>query len=361
MAMVKCPHCGEEFFVEDTKGAKKSRGLAIIAVAAVILLGAVAGVVFYLNNADPVKKYDRLIAQGKNAEAEALYNSKIATEEELEQQVLDREAEEIDGLLHAYMSREGEYDPTIAALNGYTEHEESKAKAAESIKEIEKHQKSREAYEQAVQKEKENDLSGAVAEYKKVIRDDDNYQTAQDKITELKQIQRTEEIKAAKELAEKGEYKKAIDSINSVIRTYGSDDELNQLLTEYNDRKDVMYAEIKVVEKTTTPKNINNWIFSNYVNFVFDITNNSDKAIKGIEGKLTTSDLFGKEILTMGCDFTGHTIEPGDTYTEKGLSYECNEYRDTDMKLYNTAYSDLIFHYSISSIVYADGTTVIPE
>lgn len=65
----------------------------------------------------------------------------------------------------------------------------------------------------------------------------------------------------------------------------------SQLKQKYVDLKTTKYAKIVVTEKTVTPKNISNWIFNNYVNLVFDITNNRDKAIKGIEGVLTISDL----------------------------------------------------------------------
>lgn len=60
-------------------------------------------------------------------------------------------------------------------------------------------------------------------------------------------------------------------------------------------------------------------------------------------------------------DFTGHTIQSGETYQESDLSYECNEFIDSDMKFFNTEFSDLIFEYNIISIVYEDGTTVTPE
>ena len=77
---------------------------------------------------------------------------------------------------------------------------------------------------------------------------------------------------------------------------------------------------------TVTPKNPDQWIFSNYVNFVFSITNNTAKDIQGIQGELNISDLFGAEIMTVGCDFTGETITAGATITNDDLSFECNEF-----------------------------------
>ena len=125
--------------------------------------------------------------------------------------------------------------------------------------------------------------------------------------------------------------------------------------------KSEQYAKVEVVGKTVTPQDAYNSIYYYYVNNVFDITNNSDKPIKGIEGELTVNDLFDKKILLIKCDFTGQIIQPGETYRKTGLSYKCNEFESNDMKYYNTDFSDLKFKYKINQIVYEDGTTITPE
>ena len=113
---------------------------------------------------------------------------------------------------------------------------------------------------------------------------------------------------------------------------------------------------VLVTDKTVTPKNSDQWIFSNYVNFVFSITNNTEKDIQGIQGELHISDLFGAEILTVGCDFTGETIAAGATITNDDLSFECNEFISEHMKLFNEDYKDLKFNYIVKQIVFSDGT-----
>ena len=54
---------------------------------------------------------------------------------------------------------------------------------------------------------------------------------------------------------------------------------------------------VTVTGKSVTPMDYNNWVFYNYVNFVFSIVNNADKDIQGIQGTLTVNDLFGVEII----------------------------------------------------------------
>jgi len=97
--------------------------------------------------------------------------------------------------------------------------------------------------------------------------------------------------------------------------------------------------------------------YSDYVGFVFDVTNNTDKTIKGVQGLATFKDMFGTEIIKIGADFTGRTIEPSQTSTVDDLSVEINEFMDDHMKLYATAYDDLKFEYKVTAIVFTDGTS----
>ncbi len=93
-----------------------------------------------------------------------------------------------------------------------------------------------------------------------------------------------------------------------------------------------------------------------YCPLIFDVTNNTDKDIQGVKGTLKINDLFDVEILSIGCDFTGQIIPVGQTVTIDNLSYDANQFINTDMKFYNTAYNDLKFEYVISQIVFADGS-----
>lgn len=89
---------------------------------------------------------------------------------------------------------------------------------------------------------------------------------------------------------------------------------------KYEELKKFKFAKVVVVDKTTTEKDIYNYRYSNYADFVFEVTNTSDKPIKGIEGVVTVYDLFGKEIKKFGCDFIGKTIAVGETAVYDDLS-----------------------------------------
>lgn len=217
------------------------------------------------------------------------------------------------------------------------------------------------AYKEAAEAEKKHDYELAIRKYKAVIKEDGSYEKARERIAELKEIYKEELLTEAASYAKSKKYNEAIQNVNRAIAALGSSDELKALKQEYIALKAEQFVKVIVTDKSVTPKNISKWIFSNYVNFTFDITNNSDKPIKGVEGVLTVKDLFGKEIIQAGCDFTGHIIDVGSTVTIDELSFECNEFMDEHMELYNTDFSDLQFSYEVSSIIYTDGSTVVPE
>lgn len=113
---------------------------------------------------------------------------------------------------------------------------------------------------------------------------------------------------------------------------------------------------VTVVSKGQKPKDYNRGLYNNYVETSLNVKNNTTKDIQGVQGNLKVMDLFGVEILTMGCDFTGKTITV-DTSQDYNMVYEVNPYMSEQMKYYSTDFQDLKFEYNVKSIVFMDGTT----
>lgn len=113
---------------------------------------------------------------------------------------------------------------------------------------------------------------------------------------------------------------------------------------------------VLLVDKGEIPVDSKNWVFSNQCTFVFMVTNNTDKDIQGVEGALKVMDLFGKEIKTLGCDFTGQTIPAGGTVMVDDMVFEVNEYIAAEMKLYTTRFADMKSEYTVTKIVFTDGS-----
>ncbi|MBE5825255.1 MAG: hypothetical protein E7307_01325 [Butyrivibrio sp.] len=113
---------------------------------------------------------------------------------------------------------------------------------------------------------------------------------------------------------------------------------------------------VTVIEKTNLAKNYKQNRYSDRVEMTFRLENMTDRDIKGVQGTLTISDMFGVEIMSSGCDFTGNVIPANSSIDVSGLGFDINEFLDYHVKLYNTALEDLIFSYDISNVIYADGS-----
>lgn len=363
-----CPKCGAKIATGDTKGSikngfgtKRGKGL-IIGAGGLVSVIAIIGIVYMvLINSNPVKKYTYLFDQDNSKEAIEVYNKKIEGNTELENELSDTQNTEIDDIYKQFKDRKLSYEDAKKQVQKYTQYVPSKQYATDIMGQIEALNGSRTAYEAAQKAENDGDAETAISKYKAVIEEDDSYTEAQQKIEELENTFKTQLLNEAESYGQNKQYTEAISDIDKIISVLGTSEDLESLKQQYSEMKSEQYAKIVVVDKSVTPMDSSKWIFNNYVDMVFDVTNNSDKAIKGIEGTLTVSDLFDKEIISIGCDFTGHTIQPGETYRESDFSYECNQFVNTDMKFFNTEFSDLKFAYDITNIVYEDGTTVTPE
>ena len=265
----------------------------------------------------------------------------------------------MDAIYEDFKSGKITEDVAKERLGQYKEYDPSSVYAYTAINKVTALQKSNDAYSDATKAEDDGDLAKAITNYKKVIADDPNYETAQSKTLQLTDTY-TQTMKAqAQQEADAKDYDNAIRTVNTLANIVGNTDELKAPSQQYAEQKNYQYIKVTCTNKGVIPKNTNRWIFSNYVTFVFDLTNNSDKAIKGVQGILHINDLFGSSIMDVRCDFTGHTIQPHETYTNNDLSYDVNEFSDTDMKLYNEDYSDLNFEYEPTTIVFTDGTSVV--
>lgn len=114
-----------------------------------------------------------------------------------------------------------------------------------------------------------------------------------------------------------------------------------------------------VIGKNDYPEDTDAWRFSPFVELVCHVENMTDKDIQGVQGVLKISDLFNVEIMSMNWDVTGETIPAHGSITQTEYGLEVNRFMEEHTKVYNTSYSDLKFEYTVSQIIYTDGTTEI--
>lgn len=114
---------------------------------------------------------------------------------------------------------------------------------------------------------------------------------------------------------------------------------------------------VTVTNKSNLGENWDAGRYSDRVEFAFEIKNRTENTVKGVQGILKISDLFGVEILSINCDFTGYSIKANGSISVTDLGMDINEFMDSHVKIYNTAYSDLKFEYEVTNIVYGDGSS----
>ena len=327
----------------------------VLAAGAVVLC---AGLLVGCASSDPVDKYLRSFDKGDSAVASQVYAEEIKEDGEKKKDLKAKLEERIDGIYEDFKAGKITADEAKEKLKPYKEEDTASVNAYAAINKINQLQQSQEAYDAAEKAAENGNLVDAIANYKKVIQDDLNYESAQAKVLQVSESY-TETMKAqAQKEADDKNYTAAANTIDALMNAVGTTDELKALAQQYTELKNYEYVKVICTDKGELPENLRAGRYSDYATFVFDVTNNSDKAIKGVQGLLHISDMFGVKIMDVRCDFTGYTIQPGETHTDKDLSFEINQFMDDNMKLYNTAYSDLIFEYEPTAIVFTDGSSV---
>lgn len=114
---------------------------------------------------------------------------------------------------------------------------------------------------------------------------------------------------------------------------------------------------VSVVDKKSVPQDIFSGIISDHVLFKFDVKNETEKDIKGVQGVLYITDLFDEQILSMNCNFTGQILKASAVTNFSNIGMDTNPFIDKEVKLYDTKFEDLKFTYEITDVVFVDGST----
>ncbi len=125
----------------------------------------------------------------------------------------------------------------------------------------------------------------------------------------------------------------------------------NQGIEEPQEEQENFGITVEVLGKTNIPQDIHNYQFSDMVMFSIMVTNLSRDTIRGVEGVLNVSDIFGKQFLSIECDITGIEVVPNSRVTINELGMDVNQFIDNQVKLYTTDFEDLQFEYVISQVV----------
>lgn len=130
-----------------------------------------------------------------------------------------------------------EYSTAIEKINSIQKTNNSSVKdQCDTIKsKIDALNTSRTAYETGVDFENQKDYTNAIKQYSLVIEDDENYNTATEKIKSLSDTLREEATSSAKKYADDGDYENAIKELRRALYVLSNDSELTKDLSIYTE------------------------------------------------------------------------------------------------------------------------------
>lgn len=85
--------------------------------------------------------------------------------------------------------------------------------------------------------------------------------------------------------------------------------------------------------------------------------NRSDKDIQGIKGVLRLTDIFGDKILNINWSYD-RGVSAKQSAVERGSGVDINQFKDSDMKLWNTDFDKIKSTFDVSTIIFKDGTRI---
>ena len=340
----------------NKKSLKVSVGIFVAAI--LLVFGIIISIIIFSN---PTDKYIALIKKGEATKATELYESKISGNNKKAERLRTELTEEITDIFDKYYDEKISYEEAAKRISIYKNAKVIAKNYNDTYKKINSLYTSRCSFEEAKKAESNNDFKTAITKYKLVIQDDKNYDSAQNSIEKLKVNYKAEKLSEAENFVENRKITEAINVLNEIKNTLGQDDEITKLLNEYKILKEEEYVTVKLTDKGVLPKNYDYYRYFDSASFVFTVKNNTQKVIKGVEGTATFNDLFGNYIISMGTDFLGKNIAPGETVTYDDLIFEVIPTNKNAAKLLATDYSDLQFEYEVETVVFTDGTSVKPD
>lgn len=90
----------------------------------------------------------------------------------------------------------------------------------------------------------------------------------------------------------------------------------------------------------------------------FDVswdTSNLKKPTRAVKGVLIIGDIFGEPKLRLRWTIN-QPLTPGESYSEKGVGFEYNQFTDSHKWMRTTDLKDITFRFEVTDIIYQDGT-----
>jgi len=109
---------------------------------------------------------------------------------------------------------------------------------------------------------------------------------------------------------------------------------------------------VTVLSKENVPQGYEDTIYTDMIRFAINIKNDSERDIEGVQGVLEITDTFGNKIAKFKCDLVESVVMAGKSFTNIDTALKINKSTNDHLKVYNSNYEDLAFHYKIQKVFF---------
>jgi tetratricopeptide (TPR) repeat protein len=329
-------------YLQKLKDPKMIKSVSLV----LILLVAATMAIFYFNN--ELLRFRSCIKQGNYEQADIIFRTQIKSNQD--QKVARQFLEEyIQTTLKGYQQNNIQFDSARDTFDGLGRVSVVSEEALQAKNKLMQLKISREAFSKGEQYIKESQYGLAVAEFIKVIHDDENYSLAQELIEKYKGVYRSTAMAEVESLVAQNQYQAAVEKIETMLEVIPEDGELlakKDLYEKEAIQQLIASQELEVVSTSIVPD------YSRRLAQVI-VRNKTNKTVKRYEVGIVGYDAQGYPVkigwLEPDYLFEGNAernIHPQQTYG-KGMGWDIDD---------NSAVKILA---CVSTVEYYDGTTWI--
>lgn len=225
---VYCKKCGAPLSADmetrhTNKWLRNKRNIVISVVMTIIMIIVVAGIISFNN---PVSAFKKNITNNHLEEAMNIYNEEIKGDGDKEDKVHTFLKDEIAEIHKSYSTEKVDYTTAKARLDTIRSTQLVDTNVESALKNMDKLYNSRVAFKKAEEFFSNKDLLNALIEYKKVIKEDKNYEKAQEQLAQNEKEYKKQVLTNVEEHANNEEYGKAVNLLTEALKVLPDDTDL---------------------------------------------------------------------------------------------------------------------------------------
>lgn len=210
--------------VDNEKSKNKSKKALVTIVSSALLI--LCGFVIFLVMNNPMNQFEKNIKMNNYAEAAEIYNKELKGNTDKEKAVNEFLENEIAEIKNAFMDNRIEYNVAKDKLKTIENTKLASSEVKAVLYHINKMNDSRIAFKKADEFLKNNDLVNAIKEFKKVIKEDKNYEQAQEQITNNEKNYKEQLLRSVDELVNNNNYNDALELLKEALTIIENDADL---------------------------------------------------------------------------------------------------------------------------------------